>query len=230
LRFSRLISCCISFSLILSAAPAPAASAVRSADPDWGAVAGGYPAPGSPAAREELATLHRLQDQRTPADVDRILRESHPDLGLFLDAIGGPDPSDYPATRALLKQAKRDLKPVVAALKDRFRRIRPFQADPTLHPALDPDGSFSFPSKHAALGTLFADLLIRLDPADAEALAGEGRLIAADRVLAGLHWPSDVRAGQHLGEAFARDWLARPDLAWMVQDAAAEWAGPSRKR
>jgi len=125
LRFSRLISCCISFSLILSAAPAPAASAVRSAEPDWGAVAGGYPAPGSPAAREELATLHRLQDQRTPADVDRILRESHPDLGLFLDAIGGSDPSDYPATQALLKQAKRDLKPVVAALKDRFRRIPP---------------------------------------------------------------------------------------------------------
>jgi hypothetical protein len=230
LPLSRLIPCSIACTLVLSAAaPAPAPT-VWSAEPDWGAVVGGYPAPGSPAAREELATLHRLQDQRTPADVDRILRESHPDLGLFLDAIGGPDPSDDPATGALLQQAKRDLKPVVAALKDRFRRIRPFQADPTLHPALDPDGSFSFPSKHAALGAMFAELLIRLDPADAEALAGEGRLIGADRVLAGLHWPSDVRAGQYLGAAFARDWLTRPDLAWMVRDAAAEWTGPRRNR
>jgi len=62
LRLSRLIPCYISFSLILSAAPAPAASAVRSAEPDWAAVAGGFPAPGSPEAREELAPLHRLLD------------------------------------------------------------------------------------------------------------------------------------------------------------------------
>ena len=205
-------------------APAPLRAA---ADPDWTSIVGGYPTIGSIPFQQELAIMHWLQDTRTPVDVARAGAESDPDLALFLDALGyGGDPSAYPGTVTLLKQAKRDLKPLVADLKQHFRRARPYVTDPTLAPALAEDDKYSFPSKHAALGNLFAALLIRLDPGDRDILAREGKLIGDDRVMAGLHWPSDDLAGQGLGKAFADYWLGLPGNGQMLQDAVGEWSGP----
>jgi hypothetical protein len=212
--------------LVCCLAPLPAAQAA----PDWPAIAGTYPQLGSLPSREELAIMHWLQDTRTRADVARADVESHPDLDGFLGALGGSaDASDYPATVALLKQAKDDMKPVVKALKAQFGRPRPFVSDTTLAPALPEAESCSFPSKHATEGILFASLLSQLDPADQATLLEEGGLIGNDRVMAGLHWPSDVAAGQRLGKAFAAYWLGLPENAGLLEDAAAEWnAGGTR--
>jgi len=199
--------------------------AFQPAAPDWVAVVGTYPALDTPASRRELAFMHRLQATRTPRDVARAEAGSRPDLGYFLDALGSPlDPEGMPGTVALLRQARRDLKPVVAQLKADFARPRPYTVDATLDPALPTDGSFSFPSKHAALGVLYGSLLSLLDPPDRDALMREGRRIGDDRVMAGLHWPSDDVAGQRLGQAFATWWLALPENTRMLQDAAGEWA------
>lgn len=207
------------------AGPLPSAQPAQPVSPDWSAVAGTYPALGTLASKEELAILHWLQDTRTRADVARVGVESHPDLDQFLAAIGSPsDASAYPGTVALLKQAKDDMKEVVRTLKTTFGRPRPYTTDPTLTPALPPDGSFSFPSKHATEGILFASILIRLDPPDQTALLEEGRLIGDDRPMAGLHWPSDVTAGQRLGRAYAAYWLALPENAGLFQAAYGEWS------
>jgi len=193
--------------------------------PDWTAIAGSYPRLGTLEAQEEAAIMLWLQNIRTRADLARAGVENHPDLACFLDAVGSSwGASAYPATKAMLKQAKEDLKPVVAGLKASFARPRPYVTDPALTPALPDDGSFAFPSKHAAEGDLFAALLIQLDPADQTALAEEGKLIGDDRALAGVHWPSDVESGQRLGKAFAAYWSALPENGQLLQDAGAEWS------
>jgi hypothetical protein len=205
----------------------PLRSAEPALVPDWTAVVGTYPALGTLPSQEELAILHWLQDTRTPADVARCDSENKPGLENFLQALGSPmDPSAFPATQAMLHQAKEDLKPVVAALKAGFNRPRPYAVDATLAPALPGDGMPSFPSHHATLGALLADLMSRLDPADQDTLVTEGGLIGDDRVVAGLHWPSDVVAGQRLGKVFAAYWLASPGNWQYLQDAEAEWPGP----
>jgi len=192
--------------------------------PDWAAVAGGYPQPGTLQAQEEAAIMLWLQDARTRADLARVDTENHPDLAVFLGALGSPrGAGNCPATKAMLRQAKEDMKAVVGALKASFARPRPHVTDPRLAPALPDDGSFSFPSRHATEGVLYAALLTLLDPADRSALAEEGRLIGDDRVLAGVHWPSDVEAGQRLGQAFAAYWWGLPENGPLLQDAAAEW-------
>ncbi|MDR3671199.1 MAG: phosphatase PAP2 family protein [Holophaga sp.] len=198
---------------------------VRAAAPDWAAIVGSYPQPGTAQAREEAAILLWLQDTRTRADLARV-QAGHPDLDLFLAAAGASwGASSYPGTKALLKQAREDMKPVVAGLKASFARPRPHVTDPALDPALPDDGSFSFPSKHATEGTLFASLLAQVDPYDRVAMTEEGRLIGDDRAMAGAHWPSDVMAGQKLGKAFATYWLGLAENAGLCQDAAAEWNG-----
>jgi len=211
--------CHLLFALILTCAGfAPAGT------PDWAAIAGGYPRPGTLQAQGEAAIMLWLQNVRTRADLARVELENHPDLACFLDALGSSwGGSAYPATKAMLKQAKEDLKPVVAGLKASFARPRPQVTDPALAPALPDDGSFAFPSKHAALGALYAALLIQVDPADQAALDEEGKLIGDDRALAGVHWPSDVESGQRLGKAFAAYWSALPENGELLQDAAGEW-------
>jgi len=221
-----LVLACASF--VPARAAQPWASAV---EPDWPSVAGTYPAVGSLQSQEEDAILHWLQDTRTRADVDRVEVESHPDLDCFLNAIRSSwGASAYPTTKALLKQAKEDVKPVVTALKASFGRPRPHVTDPTLTPALPDDGSLSFPSKHAAEGDLFAAILIQLDPGEGVSLAEEGKLIGDDRAMAGVHWPSDVLAGQRLGQIFAAYWLGLPENAQMIQDASAEWNNPKKAK
>ena len=211
--------------LPLAAAFPPAAPRT----PDWKAIAGTYPQGGTLASLEELAILHWLQDTRTRADVARAVSEGKPDLGLFLAAIGsGADSSAFPATKAMLRAAKEDLKQVVHDLKISFARLRPYVTDPTLIPAFPDDTSFSCPSRHATEGKVFADLLAQVDPGDQAALEEEGKLIGSDRAMASVHWPSDVTAGQRLGAAFAAFWVALPGNAQWVQDASQEWQAKVR--
>jgi membrane-associated phospholipid phosphatase len=215
--------------LVLWASLTPARAAMA-AVPDWTGIVGSYPRPGTRQAQDETAIMFWLQDTRTRADIARVQVENHPDLGCFLGAVGSSwGASAYPGTKALLKQAKEDMKPVVAALKASFARPRPHVTDPALVPVLPDDGSFSFPSRHATEGVLFAAILVQLDPYDQVALAEEGKLIGDDRTMAGMHWPSDVEAGQRLGQAFALYWLALPGNAELFQAAAAEW-NPYRTR
>jgi membrane-associated phospholipid phosphatase len=44
-------------------------------------------------------------------------------------------------------------------------------------------------------------------------------------VIAGVHYPRDVAAGQRLGEALARRLLADPGFRAALEAARAEWGG-----
>jgi acid phosphatase (class A) len=144
--------------------------------------------------------------------------------------VGGAlDREHRPLTRALLDEAEAEARQVYWPLKKRFARPRPYDADPRVAPAIAREPSFAFPSGHAVRGTLYARLLAELAPARREGLLERGRRIGFDRVLGGVHWPSDVEAGQRLGEALADALLARPGLRAQLERArAVEWIAQAR--
>ena len=73
---------------------------------------------------------------------------------------------------------------------------------------------------YPALGTLPA----QFRPADGQAIRERGALIGNDRAMAGLHWPSDVQAGQRLGRAYATWWINQPEHRQLIVAACgAEW-------
>jgi acid phosphatase (class A) len=201
------------------AAPVPALGA-----PDLEAVVGTPPDPKSEAARIDLAIVLWEQERRTPADVARAASEVSLGLSAFADALPpGFEPARFPLTRALLELAQRDAKAVTDALKARFARPRPFTADARVRPAIAREESPSFPSGHATRGVLFAMLLGELAPAHKAALLERGRLVGFDRVVGGVHFPSDVRSGQRLGAALAERLLATPAYEEALRSARAEW-------
>lgn len=85
------------------------------------------------------------------------------------------------------------------ALKRRTCRVRPFEGCPGIQAcarALDP---FSFPSGHTLHAVSFTLLLSAQYPVLAWPLWGFTLLVAASRVVLGLHYPSDVLVGALIG-------------------------------
>jgi acid phosphatase (class A) len=208
--------------------PYPAAPAPALADhPDWAALVGPPPAEGSPQDAQDLATLLRLQANRTADDVDRIRGGEGLGLAAFAAALGdGLDPGRCPLTDHLLAKAGKDIKAVVEDLKTCFARPRPCLAHPEVVPVTPCHDGFSYPSFHAARGVLFAGLLADLAPHRAPDLQARGLQIGSDRALGGFHHPSDVKAGQTLGAAFLAYWLRHPKHIRLLEEARRnEWNG-----
>lgn len=202
---------------------------ITQAEPDWREVTGQFPEAGSVPALGERMVLLWLQKARTPGDVQRANGENTPSLGCYvgdIDLAGAGegldvDFRDLPLTQAVLDHAREDFWPVLQTLKAAYGRPRPYQTVPGLEPALPLSTSPSFPSVHAALGCFFACIVSQYAPADKDALEATGRLIGTDRVLGGVHYPSDVEAGQRLGHAYATWWINQHKT--LIQTACAEW-------
>lgn len=197
-------------------------------EPDWGAIAGTFPSLGTPEADGERGALVWLHHTRTTKDVARVWKETSPTPECFAEAVGADVTSAArPLTHALMRDATREAITIVLALKNRFARPLPYQTYPGIDPAIPPvppRGEGSFPSLHATLGTVLAQLFAQFRPERAEAIRDKGRLLGSDRVMAGLHYPSDVEAGQRLGKAFAAWWISQPEHRQRILEACgAEW-------
>ncbi len=93
-------------------------------------------------------------------------------------------------------------------LKSRTSRPRPYQARTAIHRGADPLDNFSFPSGHTLHAASFSILAIAYFPAAAWIVVPFGLLVAASRLVLGLHYPTDVLAGAVIGAALALGSLA----------------------
>ena len=92
--------------------------------------------------------------------------------------------------------------------KTHFARPRPAQLEKRLEPCLEKDKSPSYPSGHATTAMVYAIILAEVAPDKRPALLERAREIGWNRVVAGVHYPSDNVAGRVLGQALARALLA----------------------
>lgn len=86
-------------------------------------------------------------------------------------------------------------------LKRWTRRPRPFRACPGVIAHVPPLDEFSFPSGHTLQAVGFTVVALAWYPALALLLLGFTALVAASRVILGLHYPSDVLAAIGIGGA-----------------------------
>ena len=92
---------------------------------------------------------------------------------------------------------------IYSALKRRTARARPFAVVPAVALGAAPLDAFSFPSGHTLHAVAFTLVAASYYPALAGPLAAFTLLVAASRVVLGLHYPSDVLAGAALGACIA---------------------------
>jgi undecaprenyl-diphosphatase len=93
-------------------------------------------------------------------------------------------------------------------LKASTSRPRPYQAHTAIRAGADPLDRFSFPSGHALHAASFSILIVAYYPGLAWLVAPFALLVAASRLVLGLHYPTDVLAGAAIGAALALASLA----------------------
>jgi acid phosphatase (class A) len=205
------LSLLVFMNLAATLAPAPTSQPAYLAPDnfDFKALLGGPPADDSQLHRDEVDRMLKLQAERTPAEIARC--ESEVEVSVFAFAsVLGPwfNEDDLPKTAALMSEVNRQAKTPTSAAKTMWNRTRPPLADSRIHPCVALEKTPSFPSGHAMRGMLWATLLSEIFPDQRTALMARGKQIGDDRVLAGMHYPSDVVAGQKLGTEIGRRFLA----------------------
>jgi undecaprenyl-diphosphatase len=88
-------------------------------------------------------------------------------------------------------------------LKHRLVRERPFVSLAGIEPGTPPLDRYSFPSGHTLHACCLSSIAILHVPALAFVLVPFTLLVAASRVVLGLHYPTDVAAGALLGFGIA---------------------------
>jgi acid phosphatase (class A) len=94
---------------------------------------------------------------------------------------------------------------------------------------VEPADTGSYPSGHAMRAALWAALLGTAFPEQAAALQARAEETRWGRLLAGVHFPSDVEAGRTIGEALAREMLKHPAVQQALEQLRAE-AAPFRHK
>lgn len=84
-----------------------------------------------------------------------------------------------------------------------YKRPRPYLTRTELTPCIDKESSYAYPSGHTALARLFARLLSRIYPERTAAFLERADEIAENRVLGGVHHPTDLISGKKLGDAMS---------------------------
>jgi acid phosphatase (class A) len=182
------------------------------------------PANDSGQTRAELDAMLRIQAERPPPIALRAQEDAKVSVFRFKDAVDSDRfaEANLPLTTALFKKVTEDEGLVIGPVKDAFARPRPFVLEPRLNPLIEKSTSASYPSGHAtwgyAVGAVLADML----PERRAEIMERAQEYAFNRVIAGVHYPTDVQAGALAGAAFAAMLFASPQFRKEEAAAAAE--------
>ena len=160
----------------------------------------------------------------------RIKSETKLNVTLFAGVFGSWfTEKDLPATAALFQKEDEDVHAIIEMAKKDWNRPRPPLQDKRIQPPIDLPQNTSYPSGHSTVGELDALILAELAPDLKEAIMARGRQIGDDRIIAGVHFPSDVEAGRTLGHALFAKLMASPAFQADLAQAKAEIAAVRAK-
>jgi acid phosphatase (class A) len=191
----KLAVCSVVF-LMLGAAPALSLSDkpyLAETDADFANLLPPPPADGSPGDKRDMQMLLDLQKALTPERLERIQIDTEQSVYRVAGEVLGPSftKDRFPLAGAFFDKVNKDSAVGVRAIKQKYKRLRPFQANKEVQSppniAAASQGP-TYPSGHGTFGAEVALLLSMMVPEK----HGE------QRILSGVAYPSDWEAG-HIG-------------------------------
>ena len=189
---------------------------------DWQSIKVDGPNDNEPELREEIGQLLDLNKLRAERSAEIMLQLDNP-LGYWSDLLSS-SPATAPLTWTLIATAVAVGQLVSMHFKEKFGRPRPAMVYPALMPLAPTPRHPSYPSSHALQGHLIHQCLTPLatEPTKA-ALLALARRVAANREIAGFHFPSDTAAGERLAGPVYQKLVGGPIFNTVLTAANAEW-------
>jgi acid phosphatase (class A) len=183
------------------------------------------PAPDTLAGRADLEAVLESQTWRTAEQVAWAKRVDKNDAFLSADILGAWfNRKDLPLTAALLKDVDEDRHEITEVAKKLFSRARPYVVDPRVQPCVGRPSNDSYPSGHTSSIFTRAGVLAEIFPERRAELFAFAHRAAWGRVLAGVHFPSDLVGGWLLAEATVAAIQQSPAFQERLQQVRAEVA------
>jgi acid phosphatase (class A) len=182
----------------------------------------------SVAAAQELAELHLIEGTRTKEQMARAIADDNDEsMFIFREVVGaGFTPQAFPLTAVLSAHVGHDEGANTGPLKKSFGRVRPYNADKSLHPICKTKTKDdSYPSGHATAGYLQALTLVELFPEKRDAILARADEYASNRMVCGVHYRSDIQAAKLLAYAVHAVMLEDPQFKTEVSAARGEACG-----
>jgi acid phosphatase (class A) len=183
------------------------------------------PAVGSAASKAELAELHRIEATRTPDQVAAAkVDENEEDMFAYKTVLGaGFNPDALPVTAELGAHVQTEQSLAGSSLKAVFARPRPYQTDKTLHPVCAlTEAPNSYPSGHALTGYLEGLTLAEMVPEKRTEILARADDYAHNRLVCGVHYPSDIEASRRVAYVVFGYMMATPRFEHDLAAAKAE--------
>jgi acid phosphatase (class A) len=181
------------------------------------------PAPDSEQQKRDLADVLAVQKARMSAQSERALYNATAGILGFADVLGSNfDAEHVPAVAALLGKIRGDAAVAFSAGKEVWNRPRPFDVSTDVHPVGERPGGSSYPSGSSTVGYLTAIVLANMVPEKSAALFARGREFGDDRVVLGVHFPTDVEAGRLAATALATELMQDPTFLKKFAEAKSE--------
>jgi hypothetical protein len=179
----------------------------------------------SNTTKKDLAVMHAYQRMRTEEEINEIKREININDASFGEKTFAQlvDESSRPYTFSLMKEVIELESPHIMKQKKIHNRVRPSYLDPTLKPVIEIPLHPAYPSGHATQAYLRALVLSELDPKNRAEYRQAAKRISRNREIAGLHYPSDSKAGALLAKQLYKKLMKSPVFAEQLKKAEAEW-------
>lgn len=189
------------------------------------------PMAGSDAAKAEIAELHAIATSSSSALVEKARFDDGDEKPDMFNAALGFDIAAFPATSKLLKDIAEHEEVESKAAKAYFHRDRPWIVDTSIKtcvPVKPGPAATSYPSGHTSLGFAMGVVLASVVPEKSQAILARASEFGEHRLVCGMHFRSDIVAGQEFGTALALTLMQKAEFKGQMEAARAEFRAAHR--
>jgi acid phosphatase (class A) len=186
------------------------------------------PPPDAVTTQREMDELHAIAARSTAEDRAVAKRDAQNETPTIFNDAAGFDLSTSPQTFKLLTLVGEEEEDDTKDAKAYFHRDRPYAAEPaikTCTPVKPGKAANSYPSGHATRAFSMGVVLAGLVPARSQEILARASQYAERRLICGVHYRSDIVAGQQFGTVLALKLMQKPEFQALMTAAQAELKG-----
>lgn len=176
-------------------------------------IIGAFPKKGSAAEAEDFKVLLSYQKTRTAEDCAQAMKDMNTSVKtLFGGGRGILSEDEVSKMDKFLIKAHASAGANIYIAKTTFKRLRPYDANSEIRPCIDLEKSYAYPSGHTLIARLYARILSKVYPERAEKFMARATQYSLNRVLGGVHHPTDVEASNVLADYLAVEMVEVEDF------------------